>query len=481
MARPQPVDIPFPLSSQPGQQPQEGAGRLVNCYAEPLGKTAAALQKWSRSSGMSVFATQATAGFRGAILVNNLLFAAFANVVKTIASDGTVTSVGTLTGTKPVTWARNNKATPDIQCVDPDNGAFTVTSSSVSSFSGGGALPAPNSVCSQDGYFFWGIGDNTIFAAGPNSTTVNSQTFTTAQSRPTGGLLRVIPYKGLLFIFCTSFCEIFVNTSNTFPAFPYTRYKVLDRGLIGPSAIAGWQDGFGNLMWVGDDYGVYRFDANLEPEKISPPDLDRLIRAVSDKTTLSAGCYVHDGRSVWHISSPAWSWEFNLNTQKWNERSSIVSGAFARWRGIKGVNAFGKWLLGDAQSGNILAIDPTTYLEAGAMSVMRIESGPVANFPAGIRIAQASFDFVPGVGVATAATSNIIDPQVAISWSRDGGANFGNPILRRLGKQGEKLRRVAVNNCGIASPFGMRWRLDISDPVYVGLMRGVQSAEARSN
>ena len=481
MAGPPTVDIPFALSSSPGERAHEAGGRLINCFAEPLGENGPAKQKWTRSAGLSVFASQATQGFRGAILVNDKIYAAFSGVVKTFDADGTEALIGSLSGTKPVTWARNNAATPDIQCVDPDNGAFTVTSSSVSSYSGGGSLPSPNSVCAQDGYIFWSVGDNSIFAAGPNSITLNSQTFTTVQSRPTGGLLRVIPYKGLLLAFCTKFAEIYSNAANPFPSFPYSRLSVFDRGLIGPNAIAGYEDGFGKLAWVGDDFGVHRLNASFEPEKISPPDLDRAIRSVADKSTIRAGCYVHDGRSFLTISSPAWTWEFNWNTEKWNERASFSSGLLTRWRGLGGISAFDKWILGDDQTGDLLMVDPTVFTEAGERMLWRIESGPVINFPNGQRIARADFEFVPGVGVATSTDNSIIAPQVAISWTRPDGVTFGNPLLRELGQQANGRRRVFVTNTGRAGPNGRRWRLDITDPVYIGLIGGRQSADLRAS
>ena len=37
-----PVDIPFPRSSQPGSQPGEGVGRLLNRYFELDGE----IQQW---------------------------------------------------------------------------------------------------------------------------------------------------------------------------------------------------------------------------------------------------------------------------------------------------------------------------------------------------------------------------------------------------------------------------------------------------
>lgn len=487
-----PVPIPWPRSTFPGASAQESAGRLINCYSEALGDpqfyTGPAQQVWRRSPGLTQFAVTGFTGYRGAILVNNLLFVAVLNRVITCDSAGTIVNVGALAGTKRVTWARNlTSPTPDIQCVDPDNGAFAVTTGSVASFNGAGNLPAPNSVCSQDAYFFWGIGDNRIFAAGPNSTVVNTQTFTTANSRSTGTLSRVVPYRGLLFVFCTTFIEVYSDTANAAPAFPYTRLAVVDRGLLGPNAIAGFEDGFGKLYWVADDFGVYRFtDGTLIPEKVSPPDLDRAIRATADKTKLEASVYVHAGHSFWALSSPTWTWEFNLNTQRWNERWSYqpgnnTTGAFSRWRGTGGTLAFGKWITGDTQSGNLDFIDDTNYQEIGNPLLMRMESGPVENFPSRVRVARADFNFIGGTGIVTGTSLPQTNPQVEISWSDDDGSTWSDPMFRALGVQADTDQRVWITRLGQSGPAGRRWRLDISDPVYAAFLKGTQSADPRAN
>lgn len=486
------VDIPFPLGSFPGASSSESAGRLINCYSEPLGDpqnyTGPAKQVWRRSPGLTQFAVTGFTGYRGAILVNNLLFVAVLNRVITSDTNGTIVNVGALPGTKRVTWARNlTSPTPDIQCVDPANGAFAVTTASVTSFTGGGVLPAPLCVCAGDAYFFWGIGDNRIFAAGPNSTVVNALTFTTANSRSTGNLLRVVTYKGLLFVFCSTFTEIYTDTANPFPAFPYTRMAVLDRGLLGANAISGWEDGFGKLYWVADDFGVYRLtEGSISPEKVSSPDVDRAIKAVSDKTTLEASCYVHAGHSIWALSSPTWTWEFNLNTQRWNERWSYqpgnnTTGAFGRWRSTGGTLAFGKWITGDTQSGNLDYVDDTNQQEIGNPLLMRLESGPVDNYPNRIRVGRVDMDFVTGVGIASGSAPTQTDPQCEISWSDDEGTTWANPLIRPLGRQAAGKVRVWATGLGQSGPSGRRWRVDISDPVYAGFTGGKQSANPRAD
>lgn len=54
------VDIPWPLSTSPGERPQEGAGRLINVFAEPRGEQLGAV--WHRVPGAKVFARTPSAG-----------------------------------------------------------------------------------------------------------------------------------------------------------------------------------------------------------------------------------------------------------------------------------------------------------------------------------------------------------------------------------------------------------------------------------
>lgn len=477
-----PIPIPWPLSSAPGANAQESSGRLINCAGEPLDNPQGPKVVWRRRPGLSKFTDLALSGYRGGILVNNLAYVAVATSIVTVDSAGVVTVAGTLPGSDRVTFARDNEATPAMQCVSPANGAFAVTSGSVVAFNGGGVLPAPNSVASQDGYFFWTIGDNRVFAAGPNSTTVNALTFITVQSRATGNLLRAVPYQGLMFFFATAFCEVWSDTSNPFPGFPYSRYTVIDRGLFGRNAIAGWEDGFGQLLWAADDFGVYMLNGTA-PVKVSPPDLDRLIegqKATPDAVT--AKVYIEGGKSFWCISAPTWptAWEFNLNSQKWNERESNSAGLGVPWRADGSLLAFGKWLMGDRLSTNLMYLDPTSQQELGIALRMRMESGPVNDFPNRQQIARADFNFVTGVGRAAGTTQTAQAPQCAISCSRDGGVTWDNPRVRALGAEAKSRRRAYATRFGQATNHGPRFRIDISDEVYAGFTGATCSDNVRA-
>jgi hypothetical protein len=480
------INIPFPLSSFPGSTPQESAGRLINCSAEPLGEAGPARAAYHRQPGLTQFAATAQSGYRGGLVVSNLSHEFWSGQAESVDSGGNVVSLGAVSGTKRVSIARDQAASIHVVVVDIDNGAFSSTGGAgYVSYNGGGNLPQPNSVTILDDQFVFGIADRRMFATSVNSLTLNSQTFTTLEKKADVTGQRVINYGGLLFGFTTGHCEVFSDQAPpAAPAFPFTFLVTIPWGLIQPNAIAGFETGFDNLSWVAQDYGVYNLPPNsLAPTKISPPDLDRLIEAqVVAGNVLEAGCYAYAGKKFWVLSSPAWTWEFNVSAGKWNERWSINAGNWGRWRATGGHPAFGKWLCGDAQSGNLAYIDDTNFAELGSPQLYRIESAPVADFPNRLRVARADFNFATGQGQATGATQNIVNPSVAISWSDDDGVTWKNPIYRALGMQGKSLRtRVSVKNTGISGPQARRWRIDVTDPVKTVFMSATQSDDPREN
>lgn len=688
-----PSQIPFPLSSFPGANPQEGAGRLIDCYAEPLGEagkpSAPAPQVYRGTAGLSQLAITAQTGYRGGLLVKNLSYETFSGEVATTDSAGNVTLLGAFPGTKKVSIARDQAATPDVVAVDQDNGAYILNTAALANasitatvagsvfnstdtvniqfvnpqipsfpvtvtytlgagesattiaaslkalingnaalsaanvsannaagvltvqqqgfvgnatqlssvvtgtgnetvtynpatgfmaggagtpgivftgaplaYNGGGNLPQPNSVANQDGYFFFTIADCRVFASGLNALTQNALTYVTIQAKADVTLLRGIPFSGLMLFFTTGHCEAWQDGANVAPNFPYNRYAVLEYGLVQSAAIAGWETGFSELLWVAQDFGVYWLTpGSLAPVKVSPPDLDRLIEAqVRAGNLLEAGTEVYGGKKFWSISSPAWTWEFNVTTKRWHERQSWNAGQYGRKRATCGHPAFGKWLVGDQQSGNILFVDDTNFTENGSPMLFRVESGPVRDFPETAAIGRADFDFVFGTatvvgnyqmivlgaaagnggvvrltvnqtsqaksgdevqvagvtgtteangvfqmividathielvgtvfanayvsgGVATDITAPVgaVNPQCAISCSKDGGMTYDTPSIRSLGPQRRTLRaRASVKNRGQSSPMGVRWRVDITDPVYRGFMGATMSSDPRA-
>lgn len=466
------VAIPFPTSTAPGQHPQESAGRLINCFAEQLGEGKGV--RWRRCPGLASFGTTEETGCRGMIQIGGTLYAAFdGQLEKFTSSGGASTNVDALTGSSKVFFFRNNKTpTPDQFVVDPDEGAFIFDSSSVSAYPDAD-LPSVNAGCAFDGYGIFTTGSGQIWATDLNSTAVNSLSVATAESNP-DGLLRPIAWASRLLAFGTRTIEVWTNAGTS--PFPLERGAIIPRGLRGRYAVAGWEDGFQKApLFVGDDNVVYSLNG-YTPAPVSPPDLNRLIEAVTDDDELEACCYVANGHGFWELSSDSWTWVFDTNSNTWHERQKYLG---VRSRVTTTHNAFGKWLCGDTESGNILEINLATYTEVGNPLRMRIETGPVSQFPYRSRVSRADFKGTMGVGIATGEDPIATNPQCGISWSKDGGVTWGNPLLRDLGRQATANKQITLRRMGIAGVHGIRFRLDVSDPVPFSWMGGDMSADLR--
>jgi hypothetical protein len=457
------VDIPFPRSSQPGSQPGEGIGRLLNRYCEIDGE----IEQWRLVPGLVAFTDTLVSGPRGSIDVNGTLYDARANAAVTVTTGGVVTALsGTLNGTAAVTWAKNNRApTPDIVCVT-EAGAFSVSASAVSNYPDTN-LPQPNSVSFLDGYFLFTIGDGRIFASGVNDIwvsdsdhTQNALAFATADL--SGGLVRGTVWGPQFFAWGKKACTVYQDAATT--PFPLSRTTVIPIGLASATAITGFDPGWSLAQFfVATDNTVRRLDA-YQPTVVSNKDVERAIAAQVDKTQIEMSAYVCGGRRTVVVKGPNFCWELNADTGFWNERQSAN---LTSWRASRSVYFNGNWYYGDTLSTQILQVSASEFDEVGTSFTARLESGPVKQYPNRMRCLAAYFDFTSGQGTI-GGTSDSQNPSVYVSSSIDGGGSWSTPVLRRdLGAQGQFEKMIRVNRIGgIASQHGIRFRVDSSSPVY---------------
>jgi hypothetical protein len=469
--------IPFPKTSAPGQRPHESAGRLINAYHEALVAGATSEDSWRRAPGLKRFATTSNTGWRGAILTGNDLYAAWSGSVARYDSTGAETSVGTLAGTKNVTWAVNNKSpTPDIVVVDPDNGASVVTSSSVASYPDAD-LPAVNSVTFLDGYFFFSTGDGRCFASALNDTAINALDEVGAQGKR-DGLIRVIAFADLYMCGQLSI-EIYHDTAEA-TGFPFSRVTVIPKGLLGPYAISGFEDGMGKgIIFVGDDKRVYALNG-YSPTAISTPDVDRALASFmdggGDVNDIEMFPYSIRGHSCIALKTPSWTWVFDIDTIHWHERRSHL---IENWRATQSIFAFNKWLCGDHATGNIQQITGTIGNEDGDPLPFFVESGAVSAFPNRVAVPEATFSMARGVGMVTGTDPSQTDPSVNISWSDDAGMSWSVPRILKLGRQQLAQGPLRLPKTGMTHNEARRWRVVVYDDVDVILTGGDMQGEAR--
>lgn len=470
--------IVFGNVSSPGETGRTSSSRLINCILEQLQDGTI---NHKRAPGLSRFITSAGGNVhtRGMIPANsNTLIIVYDGKVETVTYSGettTSTEGDVLLGTDLVTMARNNAATPDIVCVSPENGAFVIDAAGAVSSYPDSDVGAPNSVCFGDGYFFFTYGDGSCIASGLNDTSINVLDSIKAESQ-SGPILRGVFFRGMLLLFTGSTIEVWQNTANP-SGFPFSRAAVIPRGIVSGNAVAGWEDKFAaQLMWVGPDNIVYKL-SGYEPVRISTHDVEHDLQNLTDKTETRCFVCANNGHQFFVVKSSAFTWVYDLLTASWQERHSY---GLANWRAEQSVFMWDDWVIGDELSGFAFRLGNFVYAEDVNPLVYDVTSQPAKGFPNRFTVARADFDFVAGMGVTGGDPYREGDPQVMISWSDDGGVTFGYPLSRLLGKVGEYRARVSVLRAGQATSYGRQWRLQVSDPVYVGLLGGDMAFSANN-
>lgn len=470
--------IPFPQSSAPGVRPQDGAGRLINAYCEVTPSTPPR-PVWRRVPGLAQrLLIDAHSHCRGMMMgPSDTLMIALDNRLYSVTKSGTVYTAGNrgvLNGTDLVTMARNNKAgTPDMVVVTAD-GAFNMTVGGAPTSFADADLPQPNSVVFFKGYFIFTSRDGRLFSTGLNAVTVDALAFQRTDFR-SDDLLRAVAFGDMLFAFGTASCEVYRDVGSS--PFPLAFTTAIPRGLLAPFAVAGFEEGWASaLIWAADDGVIYRLNGST-PERISTPAVERAIEALADKSTLAASVYMASGHPVWCLSSPSWTWCYDVSTGWWHERKSY---GFDRWRASCSVRAWGEWLAGDNTTGALYAVTEASQGEHTSPLVWTIESDRVTAFPGRIATPRTDFMFSTGVGIAPGSAPMQTAPRVSVSYSNDGGFVWSDPVLRELGPQGTPQQRVMMTRTGIAGPNGKRWRVSGSDAVPVSFHGAEMAAQPRA-
>lgn len=464
--------LPLPLISAPGLNSQASGGRIVNAYMEKLSATAGQKYAYWRAPGLALFKDLTGTNFRGALLVGSLLYVVVDDKAYSVTSGGTVTQMtGTVSGTAGVFMARNNASTPDIVIVSPGDGAQVIASGAVSSYPDND-VGQPNSVVFHKGFFVFTYGDGKTRTSGINSTSIDTNDVATAESKP-DSLLRAIPLGNGQILLCgDASIEVWGGQNDT--AYPWSYIATIPRGIIGAYAIAGHEDGFGKgIFFVGDDFGVHTLNG-YATVKVSPPDLDRAIEAETSKSAIRVSVFIAGGRSFVAVQGTDWCWCYDVGEQTWHERESYL---VKYWRACFPVKAFGKWLCGDLNTGDLLEISMSEQTEVGDPLRMRIETGPAGAFPSKVRINSIELYLTKGVGNAEGIDPVETDPDIEISMSRDGGNTWLDPRVVKIGRQAITDGRVRASIWGQADVQGVRWRFDMSSSVPFALMGADMKAD----
>ena len=272
--------IVFPATSSPGIEAGEHAGRLINAYAEPAPAGARGTLRHRRVPGLVEHADTTGNRCRGMIEVDDLIYAAFDNRCYKITEGGTATLLGTLPGTGPVYFARNQRTpTPQIYAV-AEASEHLVTSTGITQVVLG-TRGLSNSVAFLNGYFIVTRSDGTWGVSAINDVTFSDLDTAAAEGSP-DKLVRVIAHKGDALLFGRKSLEVWQDVGAS-PGIPFQRVALKNIGLLSGPAVAGNEPGWADvLIFVASDGSVRRLDG-YEPVRIPPTRLTATSRPLTPR------------------------------------------------------------------------------------------------------------------------------------------------------------------------------------------------------
>ena len=467
------VAVDFGHTSNPDKTGFGSNQRLLNAYPEALGDAAKSPLPVYAVPGTSRFDTGATGlngPCRGMLYVFGKGLYVIAGTAAALFDDqGNATPVsGTIGGSSMAIMAANQRPNPQIGIVADnvyyvlDTGTNAITEPNIST------LPAPNSVTFLDGYLVFSIPDGRIFHTNLNDAlTVNALAYGTASSR-SDGLRRIVTHRGALIALGETSLEIWEDVGTMPFAFAPIRADV-DIGCIAEQTVTTVADA---LLWA-DQNGMVRQLTASEPVRISTHALERAISDLSwDERRALRAVYTHfNGHDFYALTSPYWTWEFDLATGLWHERAS---GGLPNWFG-QGYELFsGKVVIGSSQDASLHVLDDSSQTESGNPYLFLAQSAPLHAFPKGLIVDQLDVDIIPGVGI-TGPNAEAANPELMLDWSDDGGSTWSGGRTASLGRVGERMAVASFHQLGATLRAGRTFRLSSSSPVS----RGILNADAR--
>ena len=407
--------------------------------------------------GLAVFA-EPTGEIRGGIEAAGRVFIVAGSTLYEYAADGTATARGTLaTATGPVDLAWG---TTQLVIVDGLNGyVLTLASNAFGIITSTGWLGSDR-VGFLDGYFIFSDPGTQQFyiSAIDDATSLDALDFASAESAPDDIVAHLVAHREAWF-FGETTTEVWFNSGAT--DFPFSRNNgsTMEVGCVACFSAQKIDNG---AMWIGRDTNgsgiVYRA-IGYQPQRVSTVAVEEALQASTDISQARAYVYQMSGQTFYCINAPGVdsTWCYEVSTGAWHERCDVdaVTGELIAHRAKCHVFGHSLHLVG-GDDGIVYRMDQTVNTFNGDQ-MPRIRISPNNVTPMREHVPYHSFALDCSTGHAPQGT----DPQVALSWSDNGGFTWGNPVQRTLGAAGHYMSRVFWTRLGMARD--RVWRVEFTE------------------
>lgn len=295
-----------------------------------------------------------------------------------------------------------------------------------------------------------------------NGQTWATSDFATAESTP-GDIVRVLVDHDELVVFKKDATEFWYFDGGS--GFPFAKVSgsTLGRGCAAGHSVERVDN---SVFWLGEDLVVYRLNGR-QPVRISTHAVESAIEGYSVVSDAYAFTYIWDGHAFYVLTFPTGNatWVFDADTEMWHEAGSFSGGTSGKWNVSCAFRLENEVVVGDSTDGVLYTLDADTYTDGGT-TIERIRVAPVIHSDQKQIFHNAlEIDFEGGVGLISGQGS---EPVAMLSWSDDGGHNFGNEVYATLGLQGQYGSRATWYSLGESR--NRYYKVRITDPVKAVLI-----------
>jgi len=404
---------------------------------------------------------------RGMLVKEDILY--FVNGTNLYSLDRTVgtpdtfsfTSLGTVTGTGPVSMAENGTqlmivvpgTTSTGYIYDEDAAGFSTIGSG---FKSNGE---PQGVVFVDGFFVCNTSTKKIIQSNSNDgLTWTATDFGTAEADP-DPIKALFVFGNKLFALGSQTIEKYRNIGGS--GYVFQREEgVIPKGIFADFSVVSTTNSF---MFIGggenESPAAWIYTGN-GVDKVSTTAIDNLLNNLTDAELedVIGVSYAEKGAYFTGFSLSDTDIYYDSITNRWHERSTIIDGQLSGWRVGFMATAYGRVIVGDSIDGRIGELDSGLYTEYGDTIFRRFRVQPFSNQGDTIFVPEIELRVESGVGDLTTE-----EPLMRMRFSDD-AKTYSSETTRKMGKIGEYFKRCIWRRQG-RIPWFRVYEFTMTDPV----------------
>ncbi len=283
-------------------------------------------------------------------------------------------------------------------------------------------------------------------------------------------------YRNKLYIAGSETIEEFQNVGGNFQRTGF----YLNKGCFAKFSMISTADSF---MWIGggtnESPAIWSMVGN-SAQKVSTTAIDSALQRFTQEQIENAFVYSYAQKGAYFVgfSFPTQTFEFNVITNRWNERTSQIVNTKGltetiRWRVNSIGTAYNRVICGDSQGGTIGSVEVDTYTEYEQPIIRTVSLQPMANMGNAITVTQLEVTMNSGAG-----DLNVKNPVIRLRTSKDAHI-FGDSLSRTFGAIGEYFKRSIWYRLGRFPRYAIFefTMSDAVDPTMVKVEANIRSGQ----